>query len=98
MLPEVQNNRNVGNLLRGASIILSVEPTVQLSEALVRSRTAEGRSEDDLNEAIDLIAKVANELKLNGGETLSREHSRAVLRHILKNPPWRYGGDKNELP
>ncbi|MEK7098302.1 MAG: hypothetical protein AAB908_00210 [Patescibacteria group bacterium] len=97
MIPEILDNPNVGNLLRGASIILSVEPEAQLPEALVRSKNAEGRSEDDLDEAIRLIAKVSQELELNGEKELDREQARKALNHILADPPFNRISDKHDV-
>ena len=97
MIPEVLNNSNVRNLLCGASIILSVEPTVQLPEALQRSKIAEGKSDDDLDEAIRLIVQVRQELALNGSEQPDREQARSILRHLLKDPPWNGVSNKYDV-
>lgn len=98
MIPEVAQNRPLGDLLRGVSIILASEPEVSLQDALERSRFAEDRNYIDLNAAQFLIEKVRKELDLNGDGELTRDHARSVLRHMLKDPPWNPMRDKHELP
>lgn len=98
MIPEVLDNPHVGNILRGASIILAVEPRVQLLEALQRSKIAENKTDADLEETINLMTKVRRELDLNGEEDLSRENARKVLKHMLEDPPWNRMSEKHDLP
>jgi len=96
MIPGILDNPNLANLLRGASIILSVEPEVQLLTALHRSKDAEESSENDLIEAIELIEKVRHELKLNGEKAPDRSQAREILKYILKDPPWNRISEKHD--
>ena len=98
MIPEILNDPNVGNLLRGASIILAVEPKVSLAEALNRSKIAEERSEADLDKARELILKARVALTLNGEKEPDYAQARAILKHMLKDPPWNRISNKHELP
>lgn len=98
MMPEVLNNPNIGNLLRGASIILSMEPNVLLEVALQRSKAAESSSDDELSEATKLIMKVAGDLELNGEVYSDRVSARKTLGRILEDPPWNRISEKHDLP
>ncbi len=97
MIAEVKQNRVLGDLLRGASIILAVEPPVQLPEALRRSKDAENIDESVHKEAIGLVARINHELGFNGDEP-NRDRARKILDHMLCNPEWGHSSEKNELP
>ena len=87
MMPEVQENPKVRNMLAGASIIVHTEKDVTLLAALGRSKIAEETNDIDSAKTLDLVDRVRKELELNGGAELNNEQSRMILRHMLKDQP-----------
>ena len=89
MIEEFVKNNRLADLLRGASIIRSVEPKASFTDALRRSKEAEPYTDDEEAEVIRLIEKTRKELGSNGGSELDREQERGVITHMVKDAPKR---------